>query len=412
MNQNNKNFIEKMFAAFHIPYHFLEFPCDSWEEIDLGLRQSLIGKKKADEFWQHFFSTRNEEKTIYQFVDLFEFAYYLMPVSEDGKRLVIGPLIYNIMTDENIIKLLEHYHLPPHLYTVVTAIYKKLTPISDAFPIIIQLITDTLCEENRCRIVYERDDDPGELVKLIDSRFEIPGLPLQSILQIEKRYRYETELIMAVTKANVEQAAEYYNKICACAFPQRLNDILRDRKDLFITLNTLLRKAAEQVGVHPIEIDAYSNQNIRRIEEITDPEQCHSFGLKMVYEYCRLIDSSSLLAYSLLIRRAITYIRTNLSADLSLHTLAKVLCVNSSYLSTLFKKETKMSLTEFVNRCRMFQAQQYLSGTDLPIKTIAQRCGISDINYFTRMFKRIVGVTPRAYRMHMPSHIPSMQNQT
>ena len=328
---------------------------------------------------------------------------------EDGGRLVIGPLIYDIMPDKNITKLLEHCHMP-HLYTTIKELYQKLTPVSDAFPNIIQLLADTLYGESNWRILSERSDSSSEFIELSNSRFQIPGRPLESISQIEQRYQYETELAIAVSKANAGQAVEYYEKMKSCTFLSGSDNSLRDCKNFCITLNTLLRKAAEQADVHPIEIDTYSNQNIRRIEELTEHEQCRRFEMKMIYGYCSLIEFFSLSGYSLPIRRAITYIHANLSADLSLHTIAEILCVNSNYLSTLFKKETQLPLTECVNRCRIFQAQQYLNGTSLPIKIIAQRCGISDINYFTRMFRQIIGVTPKAYRMNAPNDM-NMQNQ-
>lgn len=102
--------------------------------------------------------------------------------------------------------------------------------------------------------------------------------------------------------------------------------------------------------------------------------------------------------YSLPIQKAITYISTDLTADLSLKSLANQVNVNASYLSTLFKKEVGVPLTEYVNRNRIEYSKTLLSGTDLAIKTIAIYSGIPDIQYFTRMFKRITGMTPKAYR--------------
>ncbi len=72
--------------------------------------------------------------------------------------------------------------------------------------------------------------------------------------------------------------------------------------------------------------------------------------------------------------------------------------VNASYLSSLFKKEMGVSLTSFVNNRRIERAKRLLSMTNLPIKTIAQQCGVPDIYYFGRLFKKITGTTPKAWR--------------
>lgn len=71
---------------------------------------------------------------------------------------------------------------------------------------------------------------------------------------------------------------------------------------------------------------------------------------------------------------------------------------NASYLSSLFSKEMGVSLTDYVNLCRIHHAQRLLLGTNLPIKSIAEQCGFSDIHYFSRLFKKIVETTPKAYR--------------
>ncbi|MFQ8693002.1 MAG: helix-turn-helix domain-containing protein [Blautia hansenii] len=57
-----------------------------------------------------------------------------------------------------------------------------------------------------------------------------------------------------------------------------------------------------------------------------------------------------------------------------------------------------MSLTDYVTNLRISYAKTLLAKTDVPIKSIAERCGIADIHYFTRLFKRICGMTPNAYR--------------
>ena len=92
------------------------------------------------------------------------------------------------------------------------------------------------------------------------------------------------------------------------------------------------------------------------------------------------------------------------TADLSLKTQAQLLNVNSSYLSTLFKKETGTTLTEYVNRKRIEHALLLLNSTDMQIQMIAQYCGIHDVNYFTKTFKKVVGHTPKEYREMITSH--------
>lgn len=84
--------------------------------------------------------------------------------------------------------------------------------------------------------------------------------------------------------------------------------------------------------------------------------------------------------------------------DLSLKCLAEEYSVNPSYLSALFKKEMGMTITAFINEQRMKQAVLYLNSTSLRIQTIATEVGFTDLNYFSKVFKKYTGITPSDYR--------------
>ena len=178
----------------------------------------------------------------------------------------------------------------------------------------------------------------------------------------------------------------------------RTNDSLRNIKNYTIILNTLLRKAAENGAVHPLHIDSLSSRFAHRIEALSSEEDAFSLQKEMAHKYCLLVKNHSMKGYSLLIRKVLTRIDSDLTADLSLKSQAELLGVNSSYLSTLFKKETGSTLTEYVNRKRVEHAIFLLNSTNLQIQEIAAACGIPDVNYFTKIFKKQVGNTPKEYR--------------
>lgn len=221
---------------------------------------------------------------------------------------------------------------------------------------------------------------------------------MMNIEMIEMRYDLEAQLLDAVFNGNEAKAMALVSKLSSVALPCRLSDELRDYKDYTIAFNTLFRKKAEEAGVHPIHIDLCSNQHIQFIEQVADKDQCRTVWTRIVLNYCRLIRKHTLKDYSLLTQKIITYINSDLTADLSLKAMSEWLNVNASYLSTLFKKEVGIPLTDFVNRQRIEQAKKLLVVTELATKTIAQQCGIPDIYYFSRLFKKRTGVTPKLYR--------------
>jgi YesN/AraC family two-component response regulator len=184
----------------------------------------------------------------------------------------------------------------------------------------------------------------------------------------------------------------------AASFEQRLSDSVRNMKNYCIIMNTLLRKAAENGGVHPVYLDSVSSGFAKKIESINAVSEMPTLMNEMIRSYCRLVSKHSIRKYSLPVQKAITYIDSDLTMDLSLSSLAAMQNVSAGYLSALFKQETGQTITEHVNQKRIKYAMRLLKTTKLQVQTIAQHCGIVDVHYFSKLFKKYVGKTPKEYR--------------
>ena len=137
------------------------------------------------------------------------------------------------------------------------------------------------------------------------------------------------------------------------------------------------------------------------IRSISTLEQLESLPHTMIRKYCILVNNYSRRAYSSLIQTCMDYIDFHYSTDLSLSSLASMCSVSSSYLSSLFKKEVGMTITDYIHYTRIRQSLTMLNASSLSVSEIAALCGFSDANYFTRTFKKLQGKTPKAYREEM-----------
>jgi len=163
-------------------------------------------------------------------------------------------------------------------------------------------------------------------------------------------------------------------------------------------MNTLLRKAAESGGVHPVYLDTQSSAFAHKIEKLVSVSEADALMTDMYRSYCRLVRKHSMKHYSPPIQKVVAAIDFDLTANLSLSSLAEMQNISPSYLSALFKQEVGKTLTEYVNGRRIERAMQLLETTKLQIQTIAQNCGILDVHYFSKIFKRNTGMTPKEYR--------------
>lgn len=212
---------------------------------------------------------------------------------------------------------------------------------------------------------------------------------------IRQRYEREAKFMEAVARGD-DDALHIQGRFALDRLPNRL----RNQKNLLSILNTLLRKAAEQAKVHPLYIDDISGKWAVRIECAQHVNQLDDYHGQMVLEYCALVRKRSLAHFSPNVRAAIDCIHFNLSLpELSLKLIAEHINVNASHLSHQFNQEAGMSIPEYVNRLRMEEAQKLLRGSpSSSIGQIAAAVGMQDVNYFTKVFKRIVGCTPTIYR--------------
>ena len=83
---------------------------------------------------------------------------------------------------------------------------------------------------------------------------------------------------------------------------------------------------------------------------------------------------------------------------LSVARIAKSVNCSESYINHIFKKKSGMSVSAYINTVRVRHAKELLTSADEPVSAVAFAVGYSDANYFSDVFRKIVGMTPTAYR--------------
>lgn len=398
-------FVEKLLKNFRINLRYItEDTSDRFTKDNRVGLQDILNYQFDEKKLFQVLDEQCKPNTIYRMKNALMCHYFLfkLPDSEEPAYAYIGPYTLAPVSKQDILKIAEQYHVSPGNLSQVEQFYMDLPLISDENSMLTLLYTlgeylwnnaDNFSVVDEFQLLSYA---PNDVVPIPD--VQTPEEALLSIQILEKRYEVEQQLMQAITSGRLHKAEMALANLSSRQLEARADNPIRDYKNYAIILNTLLRKAAEGAAVHPMQIHSISSQYARKIELITSQISFTSLIKEMVRKYCLMVKNHSLKGYSMLIRKVITDINYDLTADLSLKTLAKLLNVNSSYLSTLFKKETGSTLTEYVNRKRIEHAILLLNSTDMQIQTIALYCGIPDVNYFTKTFKKIVGKTPKEYR--------------
>lgn len=370
---------------------------------DMGLMQ-FLSDIKTDKITFTDVVPALEKQTVYRLSDWFgrRYVYLLLPDLPQETVLLIGPYVSKPLEQKDILEMAEKWGVPPKMFKEMESYYGNL-------PILLEnshlfALLDTFAERiwgGSGRYVVEdldQNEGQGGLPISIRGDNDDAEKTAWNIQIMEERYAYENELMQAVAQGQTQKVEILMGGFSSIHFEKRLADPVRNLKNYSIIMNTLLRKAAEQGGVHPVYLDSTSSAFARKIEMMTSTEQVQELMVEMFRTYCRLVRKHALKRYSPPVQKAIITIDSDLSADLSLSTLAEMQGISASYLSALFKNETGETLTEHVNKKRIRLAQQLLETTTLQIQTIAQHCGILDVHYFSKVFKRYAGCSPKQYR--------------
>ncbi|KHL91993.1 hypothetical protein QW71_31585 [Paenibacillus sp. IHB B 3415] len=173
---------------------------------------------------------------------------------------------------------------------------------------------------------------------------------------------------------------------------------LRHQKNLAVSVITLATRTAIEGGMFPEEAYTLSDTHIQHIEELTDLGRVEQALLQALGDFADGVGSNMEQRVSRPVSACQHYIFDHLYDDLSLSVLAKAAKISPAHLSRQFRKEVGVSLTEYVQRQQIGEAKQLLLFTDSPISDISSRLRFHDQSYFTKVFKKYTGVTPKQFQ--------------
>ncbi len=395
-------FVRKILANSHIPTIIYEEPFTDLPIVDFGLRESLFANFDKEALFAHFVKVC-KERTLYYYTDKYYCSYVCMqlPNPENKQFFIAGPFTFVDINQKNYLELLEKLDIPPDLHPLLKNYYYNITFIHSEtqFRNLIGTLAETVYQGSSN---YSTSLVQGDMLKfsLQEDYITNPaqaGLMPVATKAIEEKYQFENQCMQAVSQGNYNMVDQLLSCGDGIRLIPRLTDTLRDYKNYMVIFNTLLRKAAEQAAVHPVYLDELSSRFAQKIETLTSVED-HALEREMLYKYCLLVRNHSVKGYSPVIQKTLNQISIDLTGDLSLQNLSDKFNISAGYLSTLFKKEVGMTLTDYVNQKRIDHAILLLNATNLQIQTVSSSCGFHDINYFTRTFKKLKGMTPKKYR--------------
>lgn len=337
-------------------------------------------------------------------------GYYITPdfdyygISNHGSQsIIIGPARQSAANEQYLRKLAFDLSVDPDdmqefLSSMKVIIHMPLESILQILCTIHYVITGEKIGLNDLSIIDSTQDALSKEFISAQAAQVMDSTPID-INSTHNTFKIEQQLVDMVRRGDTVRLREWIANAPAVRPGKIASDMLRQMKNTFIVTTTLVSRAAIRGGMDLDDALRLSDSYIQKCEHLNTFEQITNLQYHMVMQYTKAVEE---LRYnrnqSELTQNVVSYIRHHLSDAIKTEDIAASLFMSRSHLSTRFKAETGMNLNEYIHYIKISEAKHLLAHTDKNLSLISNYLGYSSQSHFTRMFKRLVGISPMEYR--------------
>ena len=214
-------------------------------------------------------------------------------------------------------------------------------------------------------------------------------------------YPYEKErvLVACVKDGNLQGANAMLNELLGYALFSTGGD-LEGIKSHTAALCSLLSRAAIDGGVATAEALNMNRDYMRRLWQSSSIDDICYIMQDIVERFSQSAfpeHGASGPSVSSALKRAMNYIALNFDQDITLASVANEVHLSESYFSSQFKKFCGTSFTEYLNAVRIDESKRLLASGELNVTEVAARVGFASQSYFSKVFHRVAGMSPRQF---------------
>lgn len=213
-------------------------------------------------------------------------------------------------------------------------------------------------------------------------------------------FRLEKELIEQIFNLENEKARSILREITDMLRASTSEFTFNIVKHYFVVISSIIsRKVYEESLLNEKNFFIFNAACIEMIENNLQENNVKVIGDELVEFYCYILKEKtkpSLLHET--VNEVIEYINQNVEKQLIVEEIAKRFNVSTSHLSRIFREYTSVTLVEYITIRKIEEVQYYLRFSNQKISEIAEKFHFCNQSYFTRVFKKYTGLTPRRFR--------------
>lgn len=202
----------------------------------------------------------------------------------------------------------------------------------------------------------------------------------------------ENKIIQKIEEGRIEEAKNL-TKNFLVKIEKKIGSNVIDTKNIILELMVLVNSSGYGIG-----IEEQSLNYLDEIRKTNNLYELQKWCIDRIAFITEQIKDKKEHHVSNVIYKAKEYIDNNFEKDISLKDVSKEVSISPQYFSKIFKEELGVNFIEYLTNTRIKKAKKMLEEGNKSVKEISFEIGYNDPNYFSRLFRRIVGVSPTEYK--------------
>lgn len=218
-----------------------------------------------------------------------------------------------------------------------------------------------------------------------------------SIYHLE--YEQEMKFYKAVQKGDIELVQKLMLPLKNEKLGYLSKNSLQNLKYHLVVLISMLTRFSIEGGMNPESAYTLSDIYIQQVDQLSSEEATESIHKKIIFDYTkRMAEIAQKTGLSKKVIKTMDYIYDNIQSKIKISAIAKKIDINPTYLCELFKKETGISINNFVKKKKIEAAEKLLIYEDFSVAELADIFAFASSSHFIKTFKDETGFTPKAYK--------------
>lgn len=326
-------------------------------------------------------------------------CYVMFPYEDEVvKVILIGPLLYHkpfYKSDVYENSFLKRLHITSSWEAAIFNIPHITYRLYPFLQLFYQLVFDEplAMEDLFSSITKEREG--------VSASDEFEDMKFQNRELDYDLYPYETEkkLLYYVGKGESSRARVAANDILKkIHFTEAAHGDYLNQKLYFVQMLALLRSHVIDVGVDIESAFSLNQVYLQKIERYAYTKELWNVYMNMIIDFSTLAKKRCYRDYPAWVRHSIDYIHKHLHTVITLDDIAEHVGLTPAYVSVQFKKLLGVSLVDFIYQQKLEEAKYLLEFSEISLTQIAYTLAFTTQSYFSRCFKKYIGMSPLTYR--------------